>query len=72
MGCHQLPIFLVQTLSGFYSFSLATLASILFATLVICIGAYYSSRNGAATQQPDAMRTDESSTSADEGIKNAA
>lgn len=44
-GLSPLTYFIVQVISGFYHFSPASLASILFATCIICLGAYYSNHN---------------------------
>ncbi|VTU34565.1 EamA-like transporter family protein [Variovorax sp. PBL-H6] len=44
-GLGPITHFVVQIVSGLYAFSPASLASILFATMVICVGAYYSNRS---------------------------
>lgn len=70
-GLAPITYFLVQVMSGLYAFSLASLASILFATSVICAGAYYSNRNPSASPSPRARHTDESA-ALEGGTKNAA
>ena len=59
-GLAPITYFLVQTMSGFYAFSLASLASILFATSVICMGAYYSNRTPLVSPNLKSGLTDES------------
>lgn len=68
-GLGPLTHFLVQILSGLYAFSLASFGSILFASSVIFVGAYYSSRNGAAGT---GARNEGESALVQKGAKNAA
>ncbi len=58
-GLAPITYFVVQSLSGFYIFSLASLAAILFATLVIFLGAYYSNRTPISEPNPKSELTGE-------------
>ena len=62
-GLGPLAYFAAQIVSGLYAFSPASLASILFASSVICAGAYYSNRNPGASPRPGGRRPGESALS---------